>query len=84
MYEHFKKKPKDGTSLCIFLFIKSIRLYQPSECVIFQDINNPRITFKKESHSDGFSEHNYRAYVYIVSYNIFVIKNGIGNLKFVN
>ena len=58
--------------------------YQPSGSCNFSDIYNPRIYFKKNVNDDSFSEYNYRAYVYIVSYNILVIKNGIGNLKFVN
>ena len=50
----------------------------------FSNINNPKIYFKKELHTDSFTEYNYRAYVYVISYNILIIKNGNGNLKFVN
>ena len=81
-YEYFKKRGADGNY--IYSFSLNPTDYQPSGVCNFSDISNPRIYFKKELHSDGFSEHNYRAYVYIVSYNILVIKSGIGSLKFVN
>lgn len=81
-YEYFKKRGADGNY--IYSFSLNPTDYQPSGVCNFSDISNPRIYFKKELHSDGFSEHNYRAYVYIVSYNILVVKNGVGSLKFVN
>ena len=81
-YEYFKKKGAEGTY--IYSFSLNPNDYQPSGVCNFSDISNPRIYFKKDLHSDGFSEHNYRAYVYIVSYNILVVKNGMGSLKFVN
>ena len=58
--------------------------YQPSGSCNFSSITNPKIYFKKDLHTDSFSEHNYKAYIYLISYNILVIKSGIGNLKFVS
>jgi hypothetical protein len=82
IYQHFKKHAIDG--IYVYSFSLNPLDYQPSGSCNFSDIYNPRIYFKKNVNDDSFSEYNYRAYVYIVSYNILVIKNGIGNLKFVN
>ena len=82
IYQHFKKQATDG--IYVYSFSLNPLDYQPSGSCNFSDIYNPRIYFKKNVNDDSFSEYNYRAYIYIISYNILVIKNGIGNLKFVN
>ena len=82
IYQHFKKQTSDG--IYVYSFSLNPLDYQPSGSCNFSDIYNPRIYFKKNVNDGSFTEYNYRAYVYIVSYNILVIKNGIGNLKFVN
>ena len=82
VYQHFKKKTTDG--IYVYSFSLNPLDYQPSGSCNFSDIYNPRIYFKKNVNNGSFSEYNYRAYVYIVSYNILIIKNGTGNLKFVN
>jgi len=80
IYEHFKKNVKDG--IYVYSFSLNPLEYQPSGSCNFSDIKNPSIYLKKNIST--FTEYNYRVYLFIVSYNIFVIKNGIGNLKFVN
>jgi hypothetical protein len=82
MYQHFNKRVQDG--IYVYSFSLNPLDYQPSGNCNFSNINNPKIYFKKELHTDSFTEHNYRAYVYVISYNILIIKNGNGNLKFVN
>ena len=82
VYQHFKKQATDG--IYVYSFSLNPLDYQPSGSCNFSDIYNPRIYFKKNINDGNFTEFNYRAYVYIISYNILVIKNGIGNLKFVN
>ena len=37
-----------------------------------------------KKNSSTLTEYNYRAFVYIVSYNILLIKNGIASVKFAN
>ena len=81
IYQHFKKKTN---GIYVYSFSLNPLEFQPSGSCNFSDIYNPKIYFKKELHTDGFDAHNYRAYVYIISYNILVIKSGIGNLKFVS
>ena len=82
IYQHFKKKTIDG--IYVYSFSLNPLDFQPSGSCNFSDIYNPRIYFKKNLNNDSFNEYNYRAYVYVVSYNILVIKSGIGNLKFSN
>ena len=81
IYQHFKK---NTNGIYVYSFALNPLEFQPSGSCNFSDMYNPKIYFKKELHTDGFDEHNYRAYVYIISYNILVIKSGIGNMKFVS
>jgi hypothetical protein len=81
IYQHFKK---NINSIYVYSFSLNPLEFQPSGSCNFSDIYNPKIYFKKDLHTDGFDAYNYRAYVYIISYNILVIKSGIGNLKFVS
>lgn len=80
LYQHFKKKTVDG--IYVYSFSLNPLDFQPSGSCNFSDIYNPKIYFKKVP--NNFSDFNYRAYIYIVSYNILVIKNGTCNLKFVS
>ena len=80
--QHFKKKTVAG--IYVYSFSLNPLEFQPSGSCNFSDIYNPMIYFNKNSNSDSFNEYNYRAYLYVISYNILVIKSGIGNLKFVN
>ena len=79
--QHFKTKPKDG--IYLYSFSLNPNEYQPSGCCNFSNIQVPKIYFKRNTVT-GTNNYNHRAFIYIVSYNILVIKNGIGSLKFVN
>ena len=81
IYQHLKKKTN---GIYLYSFSLNPLEYQPSGSCNFSSITNPKIYFKKDLHTDSFSEHNYKAYIYLISYNILVIKSGIGNLKFVS
>jgi hypothetical protein len=84
IYQHFKKKALNG--IYVYSFSLNPLDYQPSGSCNFSDINNPMIYFKKHisTFSSDNNKYDFKVYLFIVSYNIFVIKNGIGNLKFVN
>ena len=82
IYQHFKTNPVDG--IYVYSFSLNPLDFQPSGNCNFSDIYNPKIYFKKQISSDNFSEYNHRAYIYVVSYNILLIKSGIGSLKFSN
>ena len=81
IYQHFKK---NINGIYVYSFALNPLEFQPSGSCNFSDIYTPKIYFKKDLHTDGFNEYNYKAYVYLISYNILVIKSGIGNLKFVS
>lgn len=81
IYQHFNTDPKDG--IYVYSFSLNPTEYQPSGSCNFSNINLPRIIFKKDA-VDDFTLYNYRAYIWIVSYNILTISNGIGNMKFTN
>ena len=81
IYQHFKKKTN---GIYVYSFSLNPLEFQPSGSCNFSDIHTPKIYFKKNLHTDGFNKHNYKVYVYLISYNILVIKSGIGNLKFVS
>ena len=80
-YQHFKTNPKDG--IFVYSFSLNPLEYQPSGCCNFSNIVKPKIYFRKQI-QENFSEYNYRAFLYVINYNIFIIKNGVGNLKFTN
>ena len=82
IYQHFNTNPKDG--IYVYSFSLNPSEYQPSGSCNFADIHRPRIYFKKNKISgyDSILKYNYKLFIYIVSYNIFSITNGIGNLKF--
>ena len=80
-YQHFKTNPKDG--IFVYSFSLNPLEYQPSGCCNFSSILKPKIYFRKQS-QENFSEYNYRAFLYVINYNIFIIQNGVGNLKFTN
>jgi hypothetical protein len=82
VYQHFKTKPKDG--IYVYSFSLNPTEMQPSGSCNFSNIQVPKIYFKRNIVTGFSSYYNHRAYIYIISYNILVIKNGIGSLKFVN
>ena len=81
IYQYFKTNPKDG--IYVYSFSLSPNTYQPSGSCNFSLINYPRIYFKRNT-LENFSFYNHRAYIYIVSYNILSISNGVGFTKFTN
>ncbi len=80
-YEYFKTNSKDG--IFVYSFSLNPKDYQPSGTCNFSNIYNPKIYFRKDI-QENFTHYNYRAYLFVVNYNIFVIKSGIGSLKFSN
>ena len=81
VYQYFKTNPKDG--IYVYSFSLNPKDYQPSGSCNFSLINYPRIYFSRNT-LENFSFYNHRAYIYIVSYNILSISNGIGSTKFTN
>ena len=81
VYQYFKTNPKDG--IYVYSFSLNPKDYQPSGSCNFSLINYPRIYFSRNT-LENFSHYNHRAYIYIVSYNILSISNGIGSTKFTN
>ena len=82
IYQHFKTNPKDG--IYVYSFSINPKEYQPSGSCNFSNINIPRIYFKRDTISSNFTYYNHRAFIFIVSYNILAISNGMGFLKFTN
>jgi hypothetical protein len=80
-FQYFKNNPKNG--IYVYSFSLNPKEYQPSGSCNFSLINYPRIYFKRTPLED-FAYYYHKAYIYIVSYNIFSISNGIGNTKFTN
>jgi hypothetical protein len=81
IYDNFKTNPKDG--IFVYSFSINPKEYQPSGCCNFSSIENPKIYYTKLI-QESFTQYNYRAYLFIINYNIFLIKSGIGGLKFVS
>lgn len=81
IYQYFKSNPKDG--IYVYSFSLNPKAYQPSGSCNFSLINYPRIYFKRDI-LENFSHFSHRAFIYIVSYNILSISNGIGSTKFTN
>lgn len=82
IYQHFKTNPKKG--IYVYSFSLNPLDFQPSGNCNFSNIYNVKMFFKKNIQENLGSMYNYRAYIYTISYNILVIKNGTANLKFVN
>lgn len=80
-YKYFNNTPKNG--IYVYSFSLNPKDYQPSGSCNFSLINYPRIYFKRDI-LENFSFYSHRAYIYIVSYNILSITNGIGSTKFTN
>ena len=81
IYQHFKK---NTNGIYVYSFSLNPLEFQPSGSCNFTNIHTAKMYFKKDLHTDNFNEHNYKAYIYLISYNILVIKSGQGGLKFVN
>ena len=81
IYQHFKTNPKDG--IYVYSFSLNPSEYQPSGTCNFSNINYPKIYFSRDT-IENFNYYTNKAYIYIVSYNILSISNGIGNMKFTN
>jgi hypothetical protein len=78
--EYFKTNCKEG--IYVYTFSINPNEYQPSGCINMANISRARLYLKKNSST--LTEYNYRAYIYIVTYNILLIKNGIASVKFAN
>jgi len=81
IYQHFDIKPDDG--IYIYSFSLKPYEYQPSGSCNFSSINNTKLYLSQDI-IEGFTFYSHKAYVYIISYNILTITNGIGNMKFSN
>lgn len=86
IYQHFKNKAKDG--IYIYSFSLNPLEYQPSGSCNFSFINKIEILFEHEQYS-GFNStsttgHDYKCFLYAINYNILLIKNGMGGVKYVN
>ena len=81
LFQHFKTNPDD--SIYVYSFSISPTEYQPSGSCNFSSINNAKLYLSKET-IDNFTYYNHKAFIYIVSYNILSITNGMGNMKFTN
>ena len=81
MYQHFKTNPTDG--IYVYSFSLNPSEYQPSGSCNFSNINYPKIYFTRDT-IENFNYYTNKAYIYIVSYNILSISNGIGSMKFTN
>ena len=82
MLQHFKKKPQDG--IYVYSFSLNPTEHQPSGSCNFSSIEKTTAIFRKNNMDGAFNFYNFRIYLYTVKYNILVIKNGIGGLKYVN
>ena len=86
IYQHFKNNAKEG--IFIYSFSLNPKEYQPSGSCNFSYINKIEITFEHEKYSEFDSTtdvgHDYKCYMYAINYNILLIKNGMGGVKFVN
>jgi hypothetical protein len=80
IYDYFKTNCKEG--IYVYSFSINPTEYQPSGCINMSNVGKGSLYLKKNSSS--LTEYNYRAFVYIVSYNILLIKNGIASVKFAN
>ena len=81
IYQHWKTNPDKG--IYVYSFSLNPDDYQPSGSCNFSLVNNAKLYFSKDV-VDDFTFYNYKAYVYIISYNILSITNGLGNVKFSN
>ena len=80
IYDYFKTNCKEG--IYVYSFSLNPSEYQPSGCMNLANTSNAKIYFKKNS--SELTEYNYKAYVYINSYNILAIKSGTASVKFAN
>ena len=80
-FQYFKTSPKNG--IYVYSFSLNPKEYQPSGSCNFSLINYPRIYFKRNP-LENFNFYYHKAFIFIVSYNILTISNGIGNTKFTN
>jgi hypothetical protein len=78
--DYFKTNCKEG--IYVYSFSINPNEYQPSGCINLANVGKGNIHFKKNTST--LNEYNYLAYVYIISYNILLIKNGIASVKFAN
>ena len=78
--DYFKTNCKEG--IYVYSFSINPNEYQPSGCINLANIGKGNLYLKKNTSS--LNEYNYLAYIYIISYNILLIKNGVGAVKFAN
>ena len=78
--EYFKTNCKDG--IFVYTFSINPNEYQPSGCINFANVGKSNLFLKKNV--SELTEYNYKVFIYIITYNILLIKNGTASLKFVN
>jgi len=81
VYQYFRTNPKDG--IYVYSFSLNPKEYQPAGSCNFSMINLPRIYFKRDI-LENFNFYNHRAFIFIISYNILSVSNGVSNTKFTN
>ena len=81
IYQHFDVKPDDG--IYVYSFSLKPNEYQPSGSCNFSSINNTKLYLSQDI-IENFTFYSHKAYVFIISYNILTITNGVGNMKFSN
>ena len=85
--QNFKRNAKDG--IYVYSFSLDPLEFQPSGTCNFSDIYEPYMYFTKEDMGDFSTNitdgvgHNFKAFIYLINYNILVINSGNGALKFV-
>ena len=78
--DYFKTDCKEG--IYVYSFSLNPNEYQPSGCINLANVDRARLFLKKTSST--LTEYNYRVFIYIISYNILLIKNGMASVKFAN
>ena len=78
--DYFKTDCKEG--IYVYSFSLNPNEYQPSGCINLANVDRARLFLKKNSST--LTEYNYRVFIYIISYNILLIKNGMASVKFAN
>ena len=78
--QYFKKNSNDG--IYIYSFSINPNEYQPSGSCNFDSIHKAILRVYQPDMNQYNYYHNSRIYVYGINYNILVITNGSGNLKF--
>ena len=85
IHQFFKKQVKDG--IYVYSFSLNPLDFQPSGCCNFSNVKST-ISLTKDMMDDFGDTHtvgyDFKCYIYAINYNIFIIKSGMGGLKFIN